>query len=165
MTYHTGERVELGDIVMEPVNGDTSIGVVVEVILPNSKEAMISYDIPSGGVAVKWDSSLGLVLMGVELLQDPDEYIFFVRRKNESPKTLTYRSGEQVELEDIVMRSENSNTKGVVVKVILPFSPDAIWYEVRTGGVVVKWGSLETEGTLSSDVLREEVYLVFRKSE
>ena len=58
MTYHTGERIELGDIVMEPVNGDTSIGVVVEVILPNSKEAMISYDIPSGGVAVKWDSSL-----------------------------------------------------------------------------------------------------------
>ena len=109
---------------------------------------------------VRWTS-----LNGCGTSSGPRRIHFFVRRKNESPKTLTYRSGEQVELEDIVMRSENSNTKGVVVKVILPFSPDAIWYEVRLGGVVVKWGSLETEGTLSSDVLREEVYLVFRKSE
>ena len=165
ITYHTGERVELGDIVMEPVNGDTSIGVVVEVILPNSKEALNGYDVPSGGVAVKWDSPLGLVLMGAELLQDPDEYIFFVRRKNESPKTLTYCGGEQVELGDLVMRSENGDTKGVVVYVILSSNVNAIWHGVRSGGVVVKWDGLETEVTIGSDVLQEEVNLVRRMSE
>ena len=162
ITYRTGERVELGDIVMEPENGDT-MGVVLDV-LPNAEKAMKKYGISSSGVVVKWDSWETEVFIGPDVLKSPDE-VLFVRRKNESPKTLTYRSGEQVELGDIVMRSENDNTKGVVVKVILPFSPNAIWYEVRLGGVVVKWGSLETEGTLSSDVLREEVYLVFRKSE
>ena len=162
ITYRTGEQVELEDIVMQPENGDT-MGVILDV-LQNAEKAMKKYGISSSGVVVKWDSWETEVYIGPDVLQSPDE-VLFVRRKNESPKTLTYRSGEHVELEDIVMRMENSNTKGVVVKVILPFSPDSIWYEVRLGGVVVKWGSLETEGTLSSDVLREEVYLVFRNSE
>ncbi len=163
ITYLTGERVELGDIVMEPENGDT-MGVVLDV-LPNAVKAMKKYGISSSGVVVKWDSWETEVFIGPDVLQSPDEVIF-VRRKSESPKTtaVTYCGGERVELGDIVMRSENGDTKGVVVKVILPFSPDAIWYEVRSGGVIVNWGGCETEVTMGSDILQEEVCLVRRKS-
>ena len=161
LTYRSGERVELGDIVMQPENGDT-MGVVVDVILPNSGKAMISYGVPSGGVFVKWEGWNTEVLFGVDVLQGPD-YVFFVRRKSESPKTaLTYRGGERVELGDVVVRPESGDTRGVVAELILPYSAKAVWHGLRSGGVLVKWDGGETEVSMGLDVLREEVNFVER---
>ena len=163
ITYRSGERVELGDIVMEPVNGDMDWGVVLDVILPNSEKAMKEYDGPSGGVVVKWDSWESWVFIDPIVLQGIDE-VFFVRRKNEMSKPLTYRGGERVELGDIVMRSENGDTTGVVVVVFLAHSWKAVWNFMRLGGVFVKWDGCETEVSMEADVLREEVCLIRRKS-
>ena len=70
-----------------------------------------------------------------------------------------------MELGDIVMRPENGETMGVVVKVILPYSTNAIWYGMRSGGALVKCDGWETEVSMGPDVLREEVCLVRRNSE
>ena len=107
---------------------------------------------------------LGILgLLDPIVLQGIDE-VFFVRRKNEMTKTLTYRGGERVELGDIVMRSENGDTTGVVVVVFLAHSSNAVWNFMRLGGVFVKWDGCETEVSMEADVLREEVCLVRRKS-
>ena len=162
LTYRSGERVERGDIVMEPENGDT-MGVVVDVILPGTTIAAATYGVPSGGVMVKWDGSSSEVLYGVDVLHGPG-YLFFVRRESESPKTLpTYRSGEGVKIGDIVMRPEAGETRGVVVEVILPYSADAIWHDVRSGGALIKWDDQDTEVSMGLDVLRQEVQLCRRK--
>ena len=165
LTYRSGERVELGDVVMEPVNGGERMGIVLDILMPNSENAIRSYGAPSGGVLVRWDDEETEVLLGLDVLQGPD-YVFFVRRRGESPKAVpTFRSGEPVELGDIVMRPENGETMGVVVKVISPYSTNAIWYGMRSGGALVKWDAWETEVSMGLDVLREEVCLVRRNSE
>ena len=164
LTYRSGERVELGDIVMQPENGDT-MGVVVDVILPSATKAIATYGVPSGGVMVKWDGCSSEVLLhGVDVLHGPD-YLFFVRRESESPKTPpTYRSGEGVKIGDIVMRPEAGETRGVVVEVILPYSANAIWHDVRSGGALIKWDDQEAEVSMGLDVLRQEVHLCRRRS-
>ena len=162
LTYRSGERVELGDIVMQPENGDT-MGVVVDVILPSATKAIAACGVPSGGVMVKWDGYSSEVLHGVDVLHGPD-YLFFVRRESESPKTpLIYRSGEGVKIGDIVMRQEASETRGVVVEVILPYSADAIWHDVRSGGALIKWDDRDGEVSTGLDVLRQKVHLCRRK--
>ncbi|MCY3819055.1 MAG: hypothetical protein OXH52_06795 [Gammaproteobacteria bacterium] len=77
--------MELGDIIMEPVNGGERKGIVVDILMPNSEKAIRSYGVPSGGVLVKWEDWGAETLLSLDVLHGPD-YIFLVRRRNEPPK-------------------------------------------------------------------------------
>lgn len=155
--------MELGDVVLEPVNGGERSGIVVDILVPNSEKAIRWFGLPSGGVLIKWDDS-SETLVGLDVLQGPD-YVFLVRRKGETPQSApAYREGEPVEPGDIV-RLDNDKTKGVVVEVILPDSAKAIWYYMRSGGVIVKWDDGTTGVSIGPDVLRQEVCFVRRKDE
>lgn len=163
LTYRSGERVEAGDVVLEPVNGGERFGVVVDILIPNSEKATRWFGLPSGGVLIKWDG-LGEMPMGVDVLQGPD-YVFLVRRKGETQKAdPAYRGGKPVQPGDIV-RPDHDKTMGVVVEVIFPYSAKAIWYGMRSGGVIVKWEGWTADVSIGPDVFREEVCFVQRKDE
>ena len=144
------------------MNGGERFGIVLDVLVPNSETAR-SYGLTSGGVVIKWDE-LGEMPTGLEVLQGPD-YVFLVHREGEKPKAgPAYSNGEPVKPGDIVTRPDNETT-GVVVEVISPYSAKAIWYCMRSGGVIVKWGDWTVDVSIGPDVLREEVRFVRRKDE
>lgn len=154
--------MEPGDVVLEPVNGGERLGIVVDILVPNSEKAVRWFGLPWGGVLVRWDG-MGEMPMGLDVLQGPD-YVFLVRRKAETPKAApAYSNGDPVEAGDIVM--DNEEAMGVVVEVILPHSAKAIWYCMQSGGVIVKWDGWEADVSIGPEVLRDEVCFVRRKDE
>lgn len=88
----------------------------------------------------------------------------FVERGRRKKLPRPNRDGEPVQPGDIV-RPDHDKTIGVVVEVILPYSAKAIWYGMRSGGVIVKWEGWTADVSIGPDVLREEVYFVRRKDE
>ncbi len=155
--------MEPGDVVLEPVNGDERLGIVQDILIPNSEKA-IRFGVSSGGVLVKWDDWEGEVLLGLEVLQGPD-YVFLVRRKSEVPKPApAYCSGEPVEPGDVIARPK-SEAMGVVVEVVLPHAAKAIWLGMHSGGAIIRWDGWPAEVSIGPDVLRREVRFVRRKSE
>ena len=53
LRYRSGEVIEVGDRVMEPVNG-MRMGTVVEVLQPGTDQAA-TIGKPGGGISVEWD--------------------------------------------------------------------------------------------------------------
>ena len=72
--------MELGDVVMEPVNGGERMGTVLDVLMPNSEKAIRWYGMRSGGALVKWDGWETEVSMGLDVLR---EEVCLVRRNSE----------------------------------------------------------------------------------
>ncbi len=54
LRYRSGEVIETGDRVMEPVNGGQQVGTVVEVLQPGTDQATAT-GYPGGGIGIEWD--------------------------------------------------------------------------------------------------------------
>ena len=77
--YRTGERIELGDVVMEPVNSHERFGTIEEVFEPGSSLAD-SLGYPHGCFRIRWCGADDL-MTSPEFVQQPD-VLCFVRRGN-----------------------------------------------------------------------------------
>lgn len=78
LRYATGERIEVGDVVAEPVNDSEEYGVVKEVVQPGTPH-WLSAEYPEGAIIVEWRNN-GEAWIGNEIILGED-YIYFIRRK------------------------------------------------------------------------------------
>lgn len=78
LRYASGERIEVGDVVAEPVNDSEEYGVVKEVVQPGTAH-WASAEYPEGVIMVEW-RNYGEAWMGNDIILGED-YIYFIRRK------------------------------------------------------------------------------------
>ena len=78
LRYATGERIEVGDVVSQPVNAGEEYGVVEEVLQPGEPTSRLLGG-PDGAITVAWSES-GSWFIRNEIILGED-YIYFVRRK------------------------------------------------------------------------------------
>ena len=78
LRYRSGEVIEVGDRVMEPVNG-MRMGTVVEVWQPGTEQAAAT-GYPGGGISVEWDDDHAWILYPPENITEPYVLFFLGRR-------------------------------------------------------------------------------------
>lgn len=78
LRYATGERIEVGDVVSEPVNAGEVYGVVKEVFQPGDPAGQW-LDATDGAITVVWSGG-GEALIGKDIILGED-YIYFIRRR------------------------------------------------------------------------------------
>ena len=79
LRYATGERIEVGDVVLQPINDHEEYGVVKEIYQPGDPIGCLVGGGPEGFIIVAW-SAHGDVIIDNEIILGQG-YIYFVRRK------------------------------------------------------------------------------------
>lgn len=79
LRYHDGEVIEVGDRVMEPVNGGKRVGTVTEVLQPGADPARAAGH-PHGGISVEWDGDPTSYFFPPHAIAIPD-LLFLLDRK------------------------------------------------------------------------------------
>ena len=139
MKYRSGLEVVEGDIVAVHHDGEFVEGVVLKVILPNTPDAE-AWASPNGGVLIE-GGGLGL---SVHKHLEEEENIFLARRAGRRVGAIKYMSGIEVMEGDVVGVHHGRGVvdEGVVLKVILPNTPDAEEWQSPRGGVLIEGGGL-----------------------
>ncbi len=138
MKYMSGLEVVEGDIVAVHHDGEFVEGVVLKVILPNTPDAE-AWASPDGGVLIE-GGGLGL---SVHKHVEKEANIFLARRAGRRVGAIKYMSGIEVMEGDVVAVLHNRESdEGVVLKVILPDTPDAEEWQSPRGGVLIEGGGL-----------------------
>ena len=138
MKYMSGLEVMEGDVIVDHYGDGPIEGVVLKVILPNTPDAE-AWASPNGGVLIEGG---GLGLSVHEHLED-EENIYLARRAGTRVGAIKYMSGIEVMEGDVVAVLHNRESDdGVVLKVILPNTPDAEEWQSPNGGVLIEGGGL-----------------------
>ena len=141
LRYRSGERIKVGDVVRESVDDRERRGTVDRVYDPDSLAAEV-FGFLQGVCSVTWSDR-----MDEPSLMTPDDIrqedrLLFVHRGDPRLQHFRYRTGERIELGDVVMEPVNAHeVYGVVDTVWEPGSPDAAAMDLPQGCFHITWRS------------------------
>lgn len=159
LRYREGTVIELGDRVMEPVNGGKRVGTVTWILQPGTDEARAA-DHPGGGIAIDWDGG-DSVFLSPEIITGLG-YLFFVRRNRQT--LLRYREGTVIELGDRVMEPvDGGRREGTVTGVLQPDTDQARAAGSPDGAISIEWDGDPTSDCWSPEFINEPGCLFFVK--
>ena len=123
LRYRTGERIKVGDFVRELVDGHERNGIVDRVYDPDSIAAEV-FGLLRGVCSVTWSDRKFPALMTPDDIRQQDS-LLFVHRGDPRMHHMRYRTGERIELGDVVMEPVNAHERFGVI--------DAVWEPGSSG--------------------------------